>query len=173
MPALPNGYQAAYRLNWETGERNPLIVSIGTGAAESLGKTAAKPNRNIVSTEAGLPEGLMYSIQSDQDICCRTMGRCTYGATLDHETLDLVPRQVDEGMTIEERYNAPPIPLSRNLGRSFLYARRNADLSRRGLDHLGFGNLDPTSIQKMDVVENMSALTEISKAASSGHKGHF
>jgi hypothetical protein len=43
----------------------------------------------------------------------------------------------------------------------------------RGLDHLGFGNLDPTSIQKMDVVENMSALAEISKAASSGHKGHF
>jgi hypothetical protein len=86
----------------------------------------------------------MYSIQSDQDISRCTMGRCTYGAARDHETLDLVPRQVDEGMTIEERYNAPPVPLSRNLGRSFLYARCNADLSRRGLDHLGFG----TSIQR-------------------------
>jgi len=52
----------------------------------------------------------MYSTQSDQDISCRTMGRCTYGAARDHETLDLVPRQVDERMTIEERYNAPPIP---------------------------------------------------------------
>ena len=80
-------------------------------------------------------------------------------------------------MTIEERYNAPPIPLSTNLGRSFLYARYNADLSRRGLDELGFGNLDPTSIQKMDAVENMSALTEIGKAASkfvnAAHFGPF
>jgi len=164
-------------LNWKTGERNLLIVSIGTGAAESLGETAAKPNRNIVSTVAGLPGGLMYSIQVDQDISCRTIGRCTYGAALDQEILDLVPRQVDEGMTIEERYNAPPIPLSRNLGRSFLYARYNADLSRRGLDDLGFGNLDPTSIQKMDAVENMSALTEIGKAASkfvdAAHFGPF
>ena len=169
--------EPAYRLNWKAGERNLLIVSIGTGAAESLGETAAKPNRNIVSTVAGLPEGLMYSIQVDQDISCRTIGRCTYGAALDQEILDLVPRQVDEGMTIEERYNAPPIPLSRNLGRSFLYARYNADLSRRGLDNLGFGNLDPTSIQKMDAVENMSALTEIGKAASkfvnAAHFGPF
>jgi uncharacterized protein len=169
--------EPSYRLSWRTGEKNLLMVSIGTGAAESLGETAAKPNRNIVSTVAGLPEGLMYSIQVDQDISCRTVGRCTYGATLDHEILDLVPRQVDEGMTIEERYNAPPIPLSRNLGRSFLYARYNADLSRRGLDDLGFGNLDPTSIQKMDAVENMSALTEIGKAASkfvnAAHFGPF
>jgi hypothetical protein len=169
--------EPAYRLNWKAGERNLLIVSIGTGAAESLGETAAKPNRNIVSTVAGLPEGLMYSIQVDQDISCRTVGRCTYGAALDQEILDLVPRQVDEGMTIEERYNAPPIPLSRNLGRSFLYARYNADLSRRGLDNLGFGNLDPASIQKMDAVENMSALTEIGKAASkfvnAAHFGPF
>ena len=169
--------EPSYRLSWRTGEKNLLMVSIGTGAAVSLGQTAAKPNRNIVSTVAGLPEGLMYSIQVDQDVSCRTIGRCTYGAALDHEILDLVPRQVDEGMTIEERYNAPPIPLSKNLGRSFLYARYNADLSRRGLDDLGFGNLDPTSIQKMDAVENMSALTEIGKAASkfvnAAHFGPF
>ena len=29
----------------------------------------------------------MYSIQVDQDISCRTVGRCTYGAALDHEIL--------------------------------------------------------------------------------------
>jgi uncharacterized protein len=169
--------EPAYRLNWKTGEKNLLIVSIGTGAAESLGTTAAKPNRNIVSTVAGLPEGLMYSIQVDQDISCRTIGRCTYGPVIDREILDLVPRQADEGMTIEEQYQAPPIPLSRDLGRSFLYVRYNADLSRRGLVDLGFGNLDPTSIQKMDAVENMAALTEIGTAAAkfvnAAHFGSF
>ncbi len=44
----------AYHLNWKTGEENLLIVSVGTGAAESMGATASSPNKNIVSTIAGL-----------------------------------------------------------------------------------------------------------------------
>jgi hypothetical protein len=158
--------EPAYRLNWRTGEKNLLIVSVGTGAAETLGMTAARPNKNIVSTAAGLPAELMYSIQVDQDISCRTIGRCTYGPLLDHEILDLVPREADQGLSTEEQCDAPPIPLSKDLARSFLYARYNADLSTRGLMDLGFGNLDSTSIQKMDAVENMTALTEIGKAAA-------
>ncbi len=105
------------------------------------------------------------------------MGRCTYGTALDREILDLVPRQEDAGMTVEEQYNAPPMPLSKDLGRSFLYARYNADLSRQGLADLGFRNLDPTSIQKMDAVENMPALIEIGEAATkfvnAAHFGPF
>lgn len=41
--------EPAYRLNWKTGEENMLMVSVGTGAAESQGATAAAPNKNIVS----------------------------------------------------------------------------------------------------------------------------
>src|SRR6202012_3054179 len=70
--------EPAYRLNWPKGERNLLVISIGTGAAESLGATAAAPNKNIVSTVAGLPGELMYAMQIDQDINCRMVGRCTY-----------------------------------------------------------------------------------------------
>jgi patatin-like phospholipase/acyl hydrolase len=47
--------EPAFRLNWKKGENNLLIISIGTGAAESLGATAAFPTKNIVSTVAGLP----------------------------------------------------------------------------------------------------------------------
>ena len=101
----------AYRLNWRTGEKNLLLVSIGTGAAESLGATAASPNKNIVSTVTGLPGELMYGIQVDQDINCRTIGRCTYGAPLDREVLDMVPRKFAAGVTIEQQYAAPEIPL--------------------------------------------------------------
>ena len=114
---------------------------------------------------AGLPQGLMYSIQVDQDISCRIMGRCTYGTTLDREILDLASassggRRDDYRRAIQR--SAYPA-FKRFSKRSFLYARYNADLSRRGLDDLGFGNLDPASIQKMDAVENMSALTEIGR----------
>jgi hypothetical protein len=110
---------------------------VGTGAAESLGATAASPNRNIAATVAGLPGELMYGIQVDEDINCRTVGRCTHGALLDREILDLVPREVVAGGSVEQQLAALEIPLSKDLGRRFLYARYNADLSRRGLDSLG------------------------------------
>jgi hypothetical protein len=157
--------EPAYRLNWKKGEDNLLIISVGTGAAESLGATAASPNKNIVSTVAGLPGELMYGIQVDQDVSCRSIGRCTFGAPLDRETLDLVPRHLREEMTLEEQYAAPALPLSTNLGRAFLYARYNADLSPAGLTNLGFSKVDAASIQKMDAVENIPVLTEIGRAA--------
>jgi uncharacterized protein len=166
--------EPAYQLNWKTGEENLLLVSVGTGASQSLGAAAAAPNRNIVSTVAGLPGELMYCMQVDQDISCRTVGRCTYGAHLDREILDLVPRQEITGATVEQQYAARQIPLSDNLGRRFLYARYNADLSRQGLDSLGFTQVDLASIQKMDAVENMESLLAIGRAAGTGvSRVHF
>jgi hypothetical protein len=128
----------------------------------------------MVSTVAGLPGELMYGMLIDQDINCRTVGRCTYGAPLDSEILDLVPRQVHEGMTTAEQYQAPTIPLSTDLGRRFLYARYNADLSDTGLRNLGFPDVQPRNIQKMDAVENMTTLFKIGKAAGGAvQTSHF
>jgi hypothetical protein len=167
----------AYQLNWKTGEQNLLIVSVGTGAAEILGATAASPNKNIVSTVAGLPGELMYGILVEQDINCRTVGRCTSGSRLDREILDLVPRAADTDMTIDQLYAAPPIPLATDLGRDFLYARYNADLSAGGLSGAGFANVNPANIQKMDAVENMPTLLEIGRKAGGAveavHLGPF
>ncbi len=166
--------EPAYHLGWKTGEDKLLLISVGTGAAESLGATAAAPNRNILSTVAGLPGELMYGIQVDQDISCRTVGRCTYGARLDREILDLVPREAVAGGTVEQQYAAPEIPLSTDLGRRFLYARYNADLSAQGLGSLGFSQVDAASMQKMDAVENIESLLAIGRAAgSSVRAGHF
>ncbi len=166
--------EPAYRLNWKTGEKNLLLVSVGTGAAESLGATAAAPNKNIVSTVAGLPGALMYGIQVDQDMSCRIVGRCTHGAHLDREILDLVPRQPSSGGTVAQQYAAPEIALSADLGRRFLYARYNADLSPQGLNDLGVTNIDAASIQKMDAVENIEPLLDIGRAAGEGVKQtHF
>jgi len=169
--------EPAYKLNWKKGEDNLLLISVGTGAAESLGATAASPNKNIVSTAAGLPGELMYGILMDQDLSCRSVGRCTFGAHLDRELLDLVPRQIREGMTMEEQYAAPTVPLSDNLGRNFLYARYNADLSATGLKNLELPQVNAASIQKMDAVENISALLQVGRAAAArveaGHFGSF
>jgi uncharacterized protein len=158
--------EPAYRLNWKTGEDQLLLVSVGTGAAESLGATAAAPNKNIFSTVAGLPGELMYGIQVDQDINCRTIGRCTFGAPLDREILDLIPREIKDVATLEEAYAAPQVPLSTDRGRHFLYARYNADISGAGLKDLGFPDADPASVQKMDDVENIPLLLAIGQAAA-------
>jgi len=161
----------AYRLNWKTGEDKLLIVSVGTGAAESVGATASSPNKNIVSTITGLSGALMYGIQVEQDINCRTIGRCTYGARLDREMLDLIPREVDGDMA------SPLIPLTTDLGRHFLYARYNADLSAQGLRAAGFNDVIPANIQKMDGVENMEMLHDIGRkaglAVDAQHLGPF
>jgi hypothetical protein len=164
----------AYRLNWKTGERNLLIVSVGTGAAETMGATASAANKNIVSTAAGIPGELMYGILVEQDINCRTIGRCTFGSRLDREMLDMVPRELDADRTIDRRDAAPPIPLTTDLGRHFLYARYNADLSATGLKAAGFENVNPAGIQKMDAVGNMETLLAIGrKAGNEIDASHF
>jgi hypothetical protein len=156
-----------YRLNFETGEDKLLLISIGTGAAENLGATAVEPNRNLFSTIKELPGDLMYGIQVDQDINCRTVGRCTYGAFLDREIGDLIPRRGGD-------LNSELIPVSEDCGRKFLYARYNADLSAQGLANLKINNVDPEQIQKMDAVENIPLLRTIGQAAGSHVKPeHF
>ena len=157
--------EPAYRLNWRSGESNLLIVSIGTGGAASSGSSSAPINRNILSNIAGIPGELMYGMMMDQDINCRTIGRCTYGETLDREVLDLVPRETSDGMSLEEQRSAPLVPLTTDLGRRFLYARYSVDLSHSGLDSLGLSRIDADNVQKMDAVQNVSELTEIGQVA--------
>lgn len=141
--------EPAYRLNWRAGERELLLVSVGTGAAEQAGVTAAAPNRNLFSIVTGLPAEFMYGMQVDQDVSCRTVGRCTFGAALDREIGNLVPSH----------------PLTVSLGRRFLYVRYNADLSEASLMRMEFPNLTSERIQKMDAVENIRALLAIGRIA--------
>lgn len=117
----------------------------------------------------------MYGIQVDQDINCRVVGRCSFGAHIDRELLDLAPRELTSPLTEEEIRQAPVMPLSTDLGRAFLYARYNADLSQEGLKALGLGGLDAKQMQKMDAVENIPDLVKIGRevAAQQVRLEHF
>jgi hypothetical protein len=151
-----------YRLEWRTGERNLLLVSVGTGVADSPN---SKRNVNILSNLTGIPGELMHGIQIEQDINCRITGRCTYGDLIDRELRDLTCRDADIECTVDEWRAAPHIPLDHDLGRSFLYARYNADLSAEGLSALGCGNMDPEKVQKLDAVDQMDNLLTIGLSA--------
>ena len=126
-----------YRLNWEKGEDKLLVVSVGTGSAPSGGEY-----RNLGNTLLQLPSNLMYAIQVDQDINCRTFGRCVFGDKIDRELGDMVSTDTKEG-------------------RDFLYVRYNADLSEEGLKEMGLGHIDPEKVGKMDSVKHISDLRQV------------
>lgn len=148
--------QPAYNLNWETGEQNMLIVSVGTGAAPSEGEY-----RNLLDTATGIPNNLMYAMQIDQDINCRTIGRCTFGDEIDRELGTMISKE----------------PLSVDTGKNFLYARYNVTLTRKGLDDLGLHDIDPEHVGKMDSVKYIDQLQKVGQASSKqvslAHFGNF
>ena len=134
----------------------------------------------MLSTGLGIPTALMYGSLVDQDINCRAIGRCTYGDVLDRELLDMVPRQgTDEG-SLTERLARPRVPLDNDLGRSFLYARYNVDLSDEGLDQLGIAGVNSEQARKMDKADrdHIDLLLRIGSRAAAQvnvkeHFGHF
>jgi uncharacterized protein len=137
--------QPCYRLNWETGEEKMLIVSVGTGSAPSEGEY-----RNLLDTATGIPNNLMYAMQVDQDVNCRTIGRCTFGDEIDRETGTMISDQ----------------PQSVDTGRDFLYIRYNVSLTRKGLDDLGLYNIDPEDVRKMDSVKYIDKLGIVGQASA-------
>ena len=138
--------QAPYKLNWKTGEKNLLIVSVGTGSAPSPGAY-----NNLLDTLKELPNNLMYTMQVDQDINCRTVGRCIYGAPIDRELKDMIPLD-DEGKIL---------PLNSDAGRHFSYVRYNADLSEEGLAKMGLSHIESDDVRQMDSVEFIPQLREV------------
>lgn len=154
--------QPAYNLNWPTGEDKLLIVSVGTGAAPSEGTYD-----NLLEAAKGLPNNLMYAMQVDQDINCRTVGRCCFGAPIDRELRFMIP--MDSSGNV--------LPLSQNTNRHFLYTRYNADLSNNGIRELGLPDINPEHVRQMDSVKYIKELQVVGRAAAKqvdiAHFGSF
>jgi hypothetical protein len=139
-------------------------MSVGTGAAAAVDEDVQDPNRGLLGNVAALPSALMYAAMVDQDTNCRSIGRCVHGAPIDREIGDMIPRDDDGNM----------IPLSQDLGRRFLYARYNADLSREGLDALGLNDIKPKNVQKLDSVEYIPDLRKVGRKVAEDIKiEHF
>jgi patatin-like phospholipase/acyl hydrolase len=151
--------QPAYRLEWKTGERELLLVSVGTGAAPSV---TAGSGRNLLGNLQNLPGDLMYAAQVDQDVNCRTFGRCVHGSLIDRELGDLV--LPDQGTPAQEP------------GRLFRYVRYNADISQSGLEKLGFSDkeISAEAIAQLDAIDQVENLGRVGRAVAREVKlAHF
>ncbi len=155
MATLPQ-----YCLNWPCGERELLLISVGTGSGPKLGAEVDHPDQTIPAQIPGLISALMYGSAVDQDINCRTVGRCVHGAAIDRELLDMIPSA----------------PLEQDLGKDFLYARYDAEFTSAGLEKLGFPKANLPQLGRMDLAtpDNMESLYAIGQAAGRDvAKEHF
>jgi hypothetical protein len=142
-----------YNLNWKKSEDELLVMSIGTGSAPREDAEVYSSGKTAFTNVANFPAALMFGAQVDQDINCRMVGRCVHGAPIDRELGDLIPRD-----------NAGnPVSLSENLGRDFLYARYNAELSARWLSAHGLGEVDAAKVAKLDSVEHINDLIRVGR----------
>jgi hypothetical protein len=101
----------------------------------------------------------MESASIDQDINCRTVGRCVYGDVIDSEVGDMIPRTGHP-----DPLKGEEIPLDADYGRQFLYARYNPRIDAVGFKDLGLEGLDPANIEQLDDVEHLDDLLKVGHA---------
>lgn len=147
-----------------------LLVSVGTGSAPKVGPAFEHPDQSIPFQIPGLISALMHSAEVDQDINCRTVGRCVYGNVIDRELGDMIPRVGGEclyDLSFEERMARPRIPLEQDLGKAFLYARFNPELTAEELRKIGIGDVNIDELLRMDLAtpENIKKLRDVGEAA--------
>lgn len=103
MATLP-----CYRLEWQTGREALHVVSVGTGSVRA--QLAPRMGKNVYvwdNLQFVIP-ALIGSAATNQDLICRTLGDCLYGAPIDLEvgalcTPSLLP--ADEQKFSYVRYN--------------------------------------------------------------------
>jgi uncharacterized protein len=137
-------------LTWPaaTGAERLLLVSIGTGSAANANEGLLPGEMNLIYNASTIPAALMFAAANEQDMLCRIFGDCLAGDELDREIGDLIG-EGSQG-AIEPKL--------------FTYARYGADISRRGLDELGLGHIDPTKVQKMDSTAGLAQMREVGRA---------
>ena len=140
-----------YKMNWNTGEDNMLIVSIGTGTSPQSNVDLNPNEMNLLYNAGSIPSALMYAALNEQDTLCRVFGKCLYGNELDRELGDLIG------------VKGPVGP-----GKLFTYVRYNAELTTEGLTSLGLPDIDPGNVQKLDSVAHIRDLQRVGVAVAKG-----
>ena len=155
---------APYRLGWPVGADRLLIVSVGTGNAPKARPELQASELTLLHHAANLPAALMNAASAGWDMACRTLGDCRYGAPIDAEYGDMVC-----AADAVPNWSGPKL---------FAYVRYDADVTRKGLDALGFPDVQPVAMQQLDSIEHIGAIQRVGAAYAAKHvkldhlKGH-
>lgn len=137
-----------YNLRWKTGEKEMLLVSIGTGLNPNEMPGLTRADMQAVTSATSAAGALFSAAMYQQDLSCRVFGKCLEGSyELDRE----VGRM--EGMRG---------PISEKL---FTYVRYNAQITQPWMgERLGLPNIKPENVKMLDSVDYMSDLQAIGTA---------
>lgn len=145
-----------YGLNWQTGEKEMLVVSVGTGTNPIAKADLSASDMHILYNASSLPVALMNAASCEQDFLCRTFGNCLWGEQIDSEIGDMCSTNNSEcGGPTKEKL--------------FTYVRYNAELTREGLDRLGLENIAPEDVRELDAVAGVPKLQAIGRAVADQH----
>ena len=139
---------SAYGLNWPASEDELTVLSVGSGDVrhKKLNKTAE--DINVFKSVLSVPNAMIYATTREQDLLCRTFGRCVTGDPIDLEVSDMKHTE---------------FPLE---PRMFRYHRINPVISDDGLKAIGCGHIKPKDIAPIDKVENVDQMVEVGQAMS-------
>jgi patatin-like phospholipase/acyl hydrolase len=146
-----------YNLNWRTGEREMLLVSIGTGTAANANARLSPEDMHTLYSAKSVPAALMFAATNEQDFLCRVFGKCLAGDEIDMEVGDMIDKE------------GPARP------KLFTYARYNGTLTREGLDALGLADVRPEAVQALDSTQGIGDLQRVGTAIAEQivHEDHF
>jgi patatin-like phospholipase/acyl hydrolase len=140
-----------YKLQWPTGENKMLLVSVGTGNIPDVKKDLKTKDMHLGYTVSQTPHALMSAASAEQDILCRTFGKCLSGDEIDTELGDLIGASG---------------PTTNKL---FTYMRYNINLVEKDLLAIGVNDVEPRDLWQMDNIEHIQTLDRVGQLAAA-HK---
>lgn len=142
---------APYKVNWNTGAEQLLIVSVGTGGAAKARPDLQANDLWLLDHAKHVPGALMNAASAGWDMACRTVGACRFGSPIDREIGDMVL--------------TPDAAVSNWTGpKQFTYARYDPDVSQPGLDELGLNTVEADNVQVMDSVKYIPDIQRVGEA---------
>jgi predicted acylesterase/phospholipase RssA len=137
-----------YNLGWKTGEKEMLLVSVGTGVNPHEMPGLTRADMQAITSATTAAGALFSAAMYQQDLMCRAFGRCLEGSyELDRE----VGTMVDAGGPVADKL--------------FTYVRYNAQITQPWMaDHLGLPDIKPENVKMLDSVDYMTDLRAIGTA---------
>lgn len=136
----------SYKMGWKAGEKDMMVVSLGTGSSSLANGGLALEKLTLLYYGMNVADALMNAASAGWDMACRTVGACRFGPSIDREFDTMVEVPSD------------------NFPRLFSYARYDPELTKEGLTAIGLPQIRPEDVQKLDSVAYMDQLQAIGQA---------
>ena len=144
-----------YAVSWKTGIDDLLIVSIGTGQAPRARPGLRAGDLSLLDHAKSIPSALMNGASAGNDMACRILGACRFGAPIDREFGACLAAD-DE----PPNWTGPKL---------FTYVRYDPEVTKAGLAALGLAHIAPENVQVMDSVEFIADIRSVGEAYAAKH----